>query len=497
MSNPIAKSAASLVDEAWDRVVGSFHWLKSVLLGEFEDNRSLSAIIADMLISFVPAVVIVTSSRDAIAVILRMAKYPEKREDLMEWVLLCACLITIALPLTMAAAGVAAAGVGAVVGGIAGSELGAALRAVMLLLIKASTKLMEVVQFLRKFMKGDILKFLRAIKFAQYDKALVSALRQFVGKLLEITQGLIKYLDSLPSIQHTRQLIAKLKDWEKRFYGVQQSAIKNIPLALAELDARLAKVLTEVLPREVHTVPAGVKAEKPLVVTPPKQEVRDVPGRVFKEADTAKPHPPAKLITAKPVTPPPEKPPRKDRPEEPEPAEDKSNTKKQEVADARVESETKATPATLATNPRNIREAAQTWPPEKKARFDLADKYYRDAGYKDYDSHLRGINFDKPVEIISLSKGETIYQYSYLDRMTGQPKVGSYFYRTPDVDPGKLGFDVNGRRMIQTELSSPGTFLKSTASNIEDWNGSDKIFEGGSVQLFNPNANLIKAAIIK
>jgi hypothetical protein len=114
----------NILEDAWNSIVGGMNWLHSVLLGEFADKRPLSAIVADMLISFLPGVVIVTSARDAVAVILRLANHPEKRDELMEWVLLSACLIVIALPIAMAAGGAVVAGAGAVVGGIAGSELG-------------------------------------------------------------------------------------------------------------------------------------------------------------------------------------------------------------------------------------------------------------------------------------------------------------------------------------------------------------------------------------
>src|SRR4051794_10336667 len=93
----------SIVDDAWHGVVGGLDWLKSVLIGEFADNRPISAVVADMLISFVPGVVIVTSARDGVAVIVRMAHHPEKREESVEWILLAGCMITLALPLAMAA----------------------------------------------------------------------------------------------------------------------------------------------------------------------------------------------------------------------------------------------------------------------------------------------------------------------------------------------------------------------------------------------------------
>jgi len=332
-----------ILDDAWLQIVGGMDWLKSVFFGEFADNRPLSAVIADMLVSFLPGVVIVTSARDAVAVILRLANHPEKREDLMEWVLLSACLIVIALPLAMAAGGVAAAGVGAIVGGIAGSELGAALRAVMLLLIKEASKLVELVRFLQKFIKGDILKFLRAVKFTQYEKALLQALSKISGKLLEIVKSLRAHLESLRYFDSVKAAIAKLVEWEKKFYAVQQDALKQIPKALVELDARLGKVLAQTAPKEAHTVSAGVQADKTAAAVPPKQRVRDTPGKVLAKVEDAapaagaKPKPAAK---SKPKTSTPKAaepvldPPLKDNPDAVKPPDDGANTKKQAVADA-------------------------------------------------------------------------------------------------------------------------------------------------------------------
>ena len=342
----------SILDEAWDSVVGGLGWLKSVLIGEFADNRPLSAVVADMLVSFVPGVVLVTSARDAIAVTLRLANHPEKRNDLMEWVLLCACLIVLALPLAMAAGGAAAAGVGAIVGGIAGSELGAALRAVMLMLIKEASKLVELVRFLQKFIKGDILKFLRAIKFAQYEKPLLMALNRTVQKLLEIVRGLRGHLQRANYFDAFKSTIATLAAWERKFYAVQQDALQKIPKALAVLDARLAKVLAQTAPKEVHTVASGVRAKKPAAPPPATQRIRDVAGRPLAEpkpkppiaASAATPEPAAKpkprlKPAAKPPAAEPPKPPLKDKPDPIKPPDEGANTKKQEVLDAAVEAD--------------------------------------------------------------------------------------------------------------------------------------------------------------
>lgn len=330
-----------ILEDAWTQVAGGMDWLKSVLFGEFADHRPLSAVVADMLVSFIPGVVIVTSARDAVAVILRLAIHPEKREELMEWVLLCACLIVIALPLAMAAGSAVALGVGAVVGGIAGSELGAALRAVMLMLIKEASKLVELVRFLQKFMKGDILKFLRAVHFVKYEKALVQAISKIIGKLVEIVKALRVHLESLRYFDTVKTTIAKLADWEKKFYNVQQDALKQVPKAPAELDARLAKVLAQTAPKEVHSVAAGVQTEKTVAVLPAKQRVRDIPGKVLGKAEEKKSgagsktasHARTKRTSShereldSPV---------KDHPEPIKSPDDASNTKKQTVVDAAV-----------------------------------------------------------------------------------------------------------------------------------------------------------------
>jgi hypothetical protein len=271
----------TVLADAWGHVVGGMEWLRSVLFGEFADHRPLSAVVADMLVSFIPGVVIVTSARDAVAVILRLATHQEKRDELMEWVLLCACLIVIALPVAMAAGSAVALGVGAVVGGVAGSELGAALRAVMLMLIKEASKLVELVRFLQRFMKGDILKFLRGVRFARYEKALIQAVSKIIGKLVEIVEAMRMHLESLQYFDSVKTTVATLADWEKKFYNVQRDALKQVPKALVELDARLAKVLAQTAPKEVHTVAAGVQADKTVAALPARQHVMDTAGRVL------------------------------------------------------------------------------------------------------------------------------------------------------------------------------------------------------------------------
>jgi hypothetical protein len=327
----------AIVDKAWDGAVGGLDWLKSVLFGEFADNRTVSAMIADMLLSFVPGVVIVTSARDAVAVIIRLAQHPENRDDALEWIMLAACMIVIALPLAMAAGGSVAAGVGGVVGGIAGSELGAALRAVMLLLIKDATKLADVLRFLQKFLKGDLVFFLRSIKFAKYEKALVLAFNKTISKLLEVCKNLRSTLEHVRFFNEAKAAIAILSAWESKFYAVQQSAIKQLPKAMTELDKRLAKLLIQVAPKERHNVVAAVRAKKPAAKAVRPQRVHDTIGHPLRTATHAppkggRPPPPKTKVKPKPAPRKAKAPPIKAKPSPVKKVNEGSNVKRQETA---------------------------------------------------------------------------------------------------------------------------------------------------------------------
>jgi len=136
-------------------------------------------------------------------------------------------------------------------------------------------------QFLQKFIAGDILKFLRAIKFTQYEKALVQILNKIVNSLLEIVRSLRSHLEQVRYFDRVKVTIAQLTEWERKFYKLQQDALKQMPTALAELDARLAKVLAETTPKEAHTVATGIKIEKTAAALPAKQRVRDTPGKII------------------------------------------------------------------------------------------------------------------------------------------------------------------------------------------------------------------------
>jgi hypothetical protein len=64
MTNPHpAPDHHSILNDTWADV-GSMDWLKSALFSEFSDHRPLPAVVADMLVSLVPCIVIVTKNEN-------------------------------------------------------------------------------------------------------------------------------------------------------------------------------------------------------------------------------------------------------------------------------------------------------------------------------------------------------------------------------------------------------------------------------------------------
>ncbi|MGI4757826.1 MAG: hypothetical protein ACRYGF_13360 [Janthinobacterium lividum] len=292
----------ALLDDLWNDAVGSVDWLKQVILGEFDDHQSTSAMITQLLASFVPGVVIVMSARDLTAVLIRMVRHPEKRENLTEWMILVACAIGLVPALIGAAAGAAAAGVGAVVGGLAGDEAGAALRATALLLIEDGSRMLEkVIQFLRRFVKGDILRFLREAKFVRYAQPVAEEVGKFLGHMISITQKVIAKASEVRWIGSVGHIIDRLKVLEHGFYDLQRAAVHKIPQVMAEFDSRLQRALGEHMAQADHVVHPNTPAPHPTPKPP-------VPKRVAARAD----HPLGKPPGLEPADPlPPKTPPDK------------------------------------------------------------------------------------------------------------------------------------------------------------------------------------------
>ncbi|NMG29888.1 hypothetical protein [Aromatoleum evansii] len=234
-----------ILDRTWDGLGDAWEWLRGVVLGEWEDDRSTSQVVSDALAGLVLGVGSIITLRDLIAVIVRLAKYPEKRKDVDEWILLIAML----LPLIITLLGAVVAGVGALVG----AELGGFLRAVALMLVKkGGVGLRAVLEFLQGHGYGNAAKALGEIKFSRYRQVVVDGLNGQIDRMANLVRGFQTRLsklspDSLPHWLPGRtrmmQAIAYCPVLIKQLEELRATSRRMIPLALAEMDNRLAALL--------------------------------------------------------------------------------------------------------------------------------------------------------------------------------------------------------------------------------------------------------------
>jgi hypothetical protein len=133
-------------------------------------------------------------------------------------------------------------------------------------------------------------------------------------------------------------------------------------------------------------------------------------------------------------------------------------------------------------------------------RKEVAFKFYESQGFAPsrITSHLDGIDFSKPVEVITLRKGTEVAQFQAPGSAQGN------YYTTPGTTPSKLGINPNTqlkngtiipRESNKYYVTGDVEVLSSTAAKIEDtWSVPNKIYvaEGGGIQYFTTSTNAFK-----
>lgn len=238
-------STTTILNQVWEGTSDTWKWLRGVVMGEWDDNRSISQIVTDAMTGFVPGVGSIITLRDLLAVIVRLAKHPEKRDDVNEWILLIAML----LPLLLTVGGLVIAGIGALVG----AELGGFIRALTLFLVKkGGVALKSMIEFFQAHGYGDVVKALKQVQFANYKEAIVKSFNQQIDRLIKLIRGFeerLKFLspESLPAWLPGRDgLIRALHACPhliEQLESLRKKARDMIPKALIEMDRRLGALL--------------------------------------------------------------------------------------------------------------------------------------------------------------------------------------------------------------------------------------------------------------
>jgi hypothetical protein len=121
-------------------------------------------------------------------------------------------------------------------------------------------------------------------------------------------------------------------------------------------------------------------------------------------------------------------------------------------------------------------------------RKELATNFYKKAGFDliEIPKHIKGIDLNSPVLTKTFKAGTLLEQWTYIDRTTGQPKIGNY-YTLPGSDPTKLGIPLEGRVKTTLMILEDTKFLQSTTKSIQDWTTPGRTLDGGGTQLFQTN----------
>jgi hypothetical protein len=196
-------------------------WVWGTVEGGFNEQQTTSQIIVDAVIGMIPVVGDVTAVRDLIAVVLRLVRYPEKRKEVLEWVVLVLLLFAL-IP---------------VVGGV--------VKGVGKLLVKEAASvgrhaelLRDIIKFLNRIGEGNAVKFLEELSVEKYAPELMGHFRGLMRRLdlsLEAISTRMKAV--LP--ERMKQVLETLR---KDLAVVRDLGEKMIPEAIKDLHMRLKSI---------------------------------------------------------------------------------------------------------------------------------------------------------------------------------------------------------------------------------------------------------------
>jgi Bacterial toxin 46 len=148
----------------------------------------------------------------------------------------------------------------------------------------------------------------------------------------------------------------------------------------------------------------------------------------------------------------------------------------------------------------HVKKSAPIDPAVIAGRRKLAEDFYREKGFSDdsIKEHLKGIDFEKPVDVVTLKSGTEVIQY----QVPGS-KQGNY-YTLPGTEPDAVGIAGQAKdRATGAIVDKVGTphvvtgdveVLRSTSAPIKDtWSipGKDIQTNGGGMQYFTPDKGAI------
>lgn len=230
-------------------------WVWGLVQGGFNEQQTVSQILVDAVIGMIPVVGDVTAVRDILAVVIRLADHPERRQEPMQWVELVIGLLAL-IPV----AGGAIKGVGKLLMRVGANAA------------EHSRILAEVITVLNRIGEGNAAAFIRNLDLTRHTALLTSKFRDLLGRLTGVLDQLVnsrvaRWSLPTPLMDRLRQLRA----------GFQQLVVlgdRMIPDAIKNLNDRLKIIQRHMYQGEYHQIPSSLRsytreAEAGLVRVPP------------------------------------------------------------------------------------------------------------------------------------------------------------------------------------------------------------------------------------
>jgi hypothetical protein len=215
------------------------NWLWGTAQGGFNEKQTIGQVVTDAVISMFPIAGEVTAARDVIAASIRLAQYPEKRQEALEWVGLVLPLLAL-VPL-----------------------LGGALKGIGKLVLMAGKhvdedkKIFEAcVWLLNKVGEGNAVKFIKELDFTTYAAPIVKNAKEVMRRISDGIDALIaKYGVVIPDGAIKNMLYIK-----EQLAKVTSLVDSMVPQALKDLNNKLKFIQKLAYEGEWHAIPGAGKA---------------------------------------------------------------------------------------------------------------------------------------------------------------------------------------------------------------------------------------------
>ena len=221
----------------WGMEIGEGIW--GTVQGAFNERQTTTQIIVDAAIGMIPLVGDVTAARDLLAVSIHLIREPQRRTQVMEWVLLV-ILIFALIPV----AGGVIKGVGHLAMKV-GKDLA------------ENRKILgEVIGFLNRVGHGNAQAWLKALDILKFESELISKFKGFCESISRTITEILKARIGQMLPDKLRSMLVTIGDG---MLTLRDLGVSYIPQGLKELNLKL-KVLQQLMYEgEVHLLATGEK----------------------------------------------------------------------------------------------------------------------------------------------------------------------------------------------------------------------------------------------